>query len=206
MTNRQLDEEAIFHIAREIPLLQVRARYLDQICVGDQPLRERVEVATEGSRARAGVPQSAAHPIRRQPQRLAHLTERPGATIGRYRLMEQIGEGGIGIVYVAEQEKPLRRKVALKVIKPGMDIQGGDRSLRGRAAGAGHDGPREHCQGLRRWNYRYGPPYFVMELGARCPDHGVLRPEQAANSRATGAIYPGMPSDSARAPEGDHPS
>ena len=43
MTNRQLDEEAIFHIAREIPLLQVRARYLDQICVGDQPLRERVE-------------------------------------------------------------------------------------------------------------------------------------------------------------------
>jgi eukaryotic-like serine/threonine-protein kinase len=44
-----------------------------------------------------------------------------GGQIGRYRLMEQLGEGGMGIVYVAEQIEPVRRKVALKVIKPGMD-------------------------------------------------------------------------------------
>ena len=44
-----------------------------------------------------------------------------GSRIGRYKIREQIGDGGMGVVYVAEQEKPLRRKVALKVIKPGMD-------------------------------------------------------------------------------------
>lgn len=47
--------------------------------------------------------------------------ERPGAIIGPYRLMEQIGEGGMGLVYLAEQQQPLRRKVALEIIKPGMD-------------------------------------------------------------------------------------
>src|SRR5690349_16588887 len=47
--------------------------------------------------------------------------EAPGATIGPYKLREVLGEGGMGIVYVAEQEKPIRRKVALKIIKPGMD-------------------------------------------------------------------------------------
>jgi hypothetical protein len=43
--------------------------------------------------------------------------------IGRYKLMEQIGEGGIGLVFVAEQQQPVRRKVALKVVKPGMDTR-----------------------------------------------------------------------------------
>ena len=50
-------------------------------------------------------------------------TERPGATIGPYKLRELIGEGGMGVVYVAEQTQPVRRKVALKVIKPGMDTK-----------------------------------------------------------------------------------
>src|SRR6185503_11067047 len=49
------------------------------------------------------------------------ITEKPGDRIGRYKLIEQIGEGGCGIVYLAEQEEPVRRLVALKLIKPGMD-------------------------------------------------------------------------------------
>src|SRR5262245_53123663 len=49
------------------------------------------------------------------------VSERPGSVIGPYRLMEQIGEGGMGLVFVAEQQEPVRRKVALKIIKPGMD-------------------------------------------------------------------------------------
>src|SRR6187549_3502201 len=49
------------------------------------------------------------------------LNERPGTTIGPYKLLEQIGEGGFGLVFVAEQSAPVRRRVALKVIKPGMD-------------------------------------------------------------------------------------
>ena len=50
-------------------------------------------------------------------------TERPGTQIGRYKLLEQIGEGGMGVVYVAEQTEPVRRRVALKIIKPGMDTR-----------------------------------------------------------------------------------
>src|SRR5205814_7213928 len=51
------------------------------------------------------------------------ISERPGTVIGPYKLMELIGEGGMGLVYVAEQQHPVRRKVALKVIKPGMDTR-----------------------------------------------------------------------------------
>src|SRR5213082_348465 len=50
-------------------------------------------------------------------------SERAGATIGRYKLQERIGEGGFGVVYMAEQLTPVRRKVALKVIKPGVDTR-----------------------------------------------------------------------------------
>ena len=73
--------------------------------------------------------------------------EKPGTVIGPYKLLEQIGEGGFGVVFMAEQERPVRRRVALKIIKPGMDTRAGDRPLRGRAAGAGDDGPSEHRQG-----------------------------------------------------------
>jgi len=51
------------------------------------------------------------------------ITENPGTVIGRYKLLEQIGEGGFGVVFMAEQEQPVRRKVALKIIKPGMDTK-----------------------------------------------------------------------------------
>ena len=52
---------------------------------------------------------------------IAPMKERLGSVIGRYRLLEQIGEGGMGIVYAAEQQQPVHRRVALKIIKPGMD-------------------------------------------------------------------------------------
>src|SRR5262249_53361391 len=48
-------------------------------------------------------------------------SEGPGTVIGPYKLLQQIGEGGMGVVYMAEQQEPVRRKVALKIIKPGMD-------------------------------------------------------------------------------------
>ncbi len=49
------------------------------------------------------------------------IIEGPGTSIGPYKLLQEIGEGGMGVVYMAEQEKPVRRRVALKIIKPGMD-------------------------------------------------------------------------------------
>src|SRR6476660_899832 len=64
------------------------------------------------------------HPGRYEPTVVGEsISERPGAMIGPYKLMEQIGEGGFGLVFVAEQQEPVRRKVALKIIKPGMDSQ-----------------------------------------------------------------------------------
>src|SRR5207253_1951965 len=51
------------------------------------------------------------------------VTEKPGDKIGHYKLLQQIGEGGMGVVYMAEQEEPVRRRVALKVIKLGMDTK-----------------------------------------------------------------------------------
>ena len=76
--------------------------------------------------------------------------ERPGTLIGPYKLLQQIGEGGMGTVFMAEQTAPVRRMVALKVIKPGMDTRQVHRPLRGRAAGPGPDGPPQHRQGPRR--------------------------------------------------------
>jgi len=87
-----------------------------------------------------------------------------GSTIGRYKLMEQIGEGGMGVVYVAEQTQPVRRKVALKIIKPGMDTkQVIARFEAERQALAMMDHPniaRVHDAGATE----SGRPYFVMEL------------------------------------------
>ena len=68
--------------------------------------------------------------------------------IGPYHIQERIGEGGMGIVYRAEQRQPVRRMVALKVVKLGMDTADIVRRLRGRAAGAGDDEPSERCAGV----------------------------------------------------------
>src|SRR5262249_49467408 len=89
---------------------------------------------------------------------------RPGTVIGPYKLMEQIGEGGMGLVFVAEQQKPVRRKVALKIIKPGMGSR--DVSARfeaERQALALMDHPNI-AKVLDAGTAETGQPYFVMEL------------------------------------------
>jgi RNA polymerase sigma factor (TIGR02999 family) len=68
-------------------------------------------------------------------------------------LVKQIGEGGCGVVFMAEQEQPVRRRVALKVIKLGMDTKAGGGAVRRRTPGAGDDGSSEHRQGVR-WRVR----------------------------------------------------
>ena len=105
--------------------------------------------------------------------------------VGPYKLLEQIGEGGMGIVYMAEQTEPVRRAVALKVIKPGMDSKAGARPVRGRAAGAGADGPPEHRQGARRRDHRQRPAVLRHGTGQGHADHRVLR-RAAADARGSG--------------------
>jgi len=90
--------------------------------------------------------------------------ERPGQTIGRYKLLEQIGEGGFGIVYLAEQEQPVRRRVALKIIKLGMDTREVIARFEAeRQALALMDHPHI-AKVLDAGATQTGRPYFVMEL------------------------------------------
>jgi serine/threonine protein kinase len=119
------------------------ATFLDTACAGDQSLRLRVEELLSAHRdagnflGGSSVPNDEADP-ERPGTSLGHVgflepdaddvpktdspaSDRPGTVIGPYKLLQQIGEGGMGVVYMANQEQPVRRKVALKIIRPGMD-------------------------------------------------------------------------------------
>ena len=111
-------EIEIFNVALELPAAE-RVDYLDRVCAGDAALRQRVDELLEfGEQAggfletAAGVPSGPGGTIRAA----IFPAEKPGDRIGRYKLLQQIGEGGCGVVYMAEQEEPVRRRVALKVI------------------------------------------------------------------------------------------
>src|SRR2546426_11794328 len=107
-----------------------RDAYLAQACAGDPGLRLRIEsLLAAHERARSFLESPAAEFTADHSSVAAQLpstllassrAEGPGTRIGPYKLLQQIGEGGMGIVYMAEQERPVRRKVALKIIKPGM--------------------------------------------------------------------------------------
>jgi eukaryotic-like serine/threonine-protein kinase len=116
-----MNECDIFMAALDIESADGRLAFLNEACGNDGTLRSRVE-ALLASHSNAGTfldapafdtPAFAFEPV----------AERAGTVIGPYRLLEQIGEGGFGVVYLAEQTQPVRRKVALKIIKPGMDTK-----------------------------------------------------------------------------------
>lgn len=119
MSVPDLKEAAIFNTARGIEAPEARREYVERAC-GDEPaLRARVEALLRVYDADQNFPPS---PVEELRARAGHpVREGPGTTIGPYQLLEQIGEGGFGMVFLAEQQHPIRRQVALKVLKPGMD-------------------------------------------------------------------------------------
>ncbi len=123
MSQPEQREEAVFAAALQLPAAQ-RAAYLDQTCASDADLRRRIE-ALLGALERAGGRLNGPAVSGSEATVLLAITpiEKPGDRIGRYKLLQQIGEGGCGVVYMAEQEEPVRRRVALKVIKLGMDTK-----------------------------------------------------------------------------------
>ena len=105
--------------------------------------------------------------------------EKPGTVIGPYKLLEQIGEGGFGLVFMAEQRQPVRRKVAVKILKPGMDSrQVIARFEAERQALALMDHPNI-ARVLDAGETAIGPALFRHGTGPRRADHRLLRPEPA---------------------------
>src|SRR5262245_48617937 len=113
MPAKPLDEEALFHAARRIADTEARSLFIDQACGDNGGLAERVRALLEMHEQKS---ESAEAPPLSPTQDYEPVAERPGARVGPYRLMEQIGEGGFGLVFVAEQQEPVKRKVALKII------------------------------------------------------------------------------------------
>src|SRR5258708_6298913 len=125
MNQNENRDELLFKQALLKPSPADRAAYLDEACQGEPALRARLELLLEGHFKGQGfldtLPQAGSHTRLIRPA--GELTEKPGDRIGRYKLLQKIGEGGCGVVYMAEQEEPVRRRVALKVIKLGMDTE-----------------------------------------------------------------------------------
>jgi serine/threonine protein kinase/tetratricopeptide (TPR) repeat protein len=154
---------------------------LDEKCGGNAELRARVEQLLYAHRAMGGIGDRSA-PEQPQPT-LVPIREGPGTMIGPYKLLQEIGEGGFGLVYMAEQEKPVRRTVAVKIIKPGMDsAQVIARFESERQALALMDHPNV-AKVLDAGTTKSGHPYFVMELVKGVPvtefcDKNHLPPEE----------------------------
>src|ERR1017187_2673909 len=166
MTNPPDRELAIFSEARRLPAGQ-RAACLDHACAGDAALRQRVEELLQaGDAAGDFLENPAAAPAAQTGTGPPPVvpSEKLGECIGRYKLLQQIGEGGCGVVYMAEQEEPVRRRVALKVIKLGMDTrQVVARFEAERQTLALMDHPNI-AKVLDAGATETGRPYFVMEL------------------------------------------
>jgi serine/threonine protein kinase len=148
-----------------------RAAWLERECAADAGLREHLRLMLAAHDAPQSLLDRPAEPLAAclpcegvGPTVDQPLAEAPGTVIGPYKLLEPIGEGGFGVVFMAEQTRPVRRRVALKVVKPGMDTkQVVARFEAERQALALMDHPniaKVHDAGATET----GRPYFVMEL------------------------------------------
>src|SRR6266571_3673514 len=169
--------EELFAAALEITNPAERAALLDRECAGNPALRAEVESLLAAhvlaSKFLENPPAAAVAETLAATTGMVPLTEKPGDKIGRYKLLQKIGEGGCGVVYMAEQEEPIRRRVALKVIKLGMDTRSVIARFEAeRQALALMDHPniaKVHDGGATET----GRPYFVMELvrGVKITDY-----------------------------------
>jgi hypothetical protein len=119
MPEQRPSERSVFLEAIDLASPAERAAYLDQACKDNPQLRAEVEALLRAHEAPQRILDAPAVVSPTIDEALP--LERPGTVIGPYRLVQQIGEGGMGTVFLAEQTEPVQRTVALKVIKPGMD-------------------------------------------------------------------------------------
>ena len=176
-----LTAKAVFDHAHEITALADRNAYLDQACADAPDLREKV-LALLRAYDEAG---SSLDPPRPAfcPTSGYSPAEGPGSRIGPYKLLQQIGEGGMGVVFMAEQQEPVCRKVALKIIKPGMDNQQVIARFEAERQALAMMDHQNIARVLDAGTTASGRPYFVMELIHGVPitqfcDHTRLTPRE----------------------------
>src|SRR5690242_5110952 len=165
MGTERADIDAIFCAAVELGSPAERQAYLDRVCGGDAAMRLRLQRLLEAHDRAGGFLDTPAPGLTYLAQQGApHIAIEPGTMIGPYRVLKQIGEGGIGIVFLAEQLQPVQRRVALKVIKLGMDTkQVIARFEAERQALAIMNHPNV-AKIFDAGSTEAGRPYFVMEL------------------------------------------
>jgi len=175
-----MNEASIFAQALEKTDADSRTAYVANACAGDEKLRRRVEALLRVHDQSDDILD--APPMDGVTAAYGQLSERPGTVIGPYKLLQKIGEGGFGVVFMAEQTEPIRRMVALKIIKPGMDtaqVIARFESERQALALMDH---LHIARVLDAGATASGRPYFVMELVKGVPitefcDKNQLRPE-----------------------------
>ncbi|HUJ42746.1 MAG TPA: protein kinase [Opitutaceae bacterium] len=169
-------DEELFEAALALPAAE-RPRYLERACGGDAGLLRRVEALLRVQEEAGGFLETPAlakiSAVARGASQDSRPSESPGDRIGRYKLLQKIGEGGCGVVFMAEQEEPIRRRVAIKVIKLGMDTKEVIARFEAeRQALALMDHPNI-ARVLDAGATDIGRPYFVMELvrGVKITDY-----------------------------------
>ena len=177
-----MSERSIFIAALEKDDSAERAAYLDQVCAKDQPLRQRIERLLKahepGDSFLEHRPPGLGATVDAPP-----IAERLGTVIGPYKLLQRIGEGGMGVVYMAEQDQPVRRKVALKIIKPGMDSKQVIARFEAERQALAMMDHQNIAKVFDAGTTDSGRPYFVMELVHGVPlttycDENKLTPRQ----------------------------
>jgi eukaryotic-like serine/threonine-protein kinase len=163
MPQNEPSDESIFALALEKLSPAERAAFVEGACVGNPTLRERVEGLLRSHEEAGSFLQ---RPVDSLTVTFDHdrLSEGPGTKIGPYKLLQQIGEGGMGVVYMAEQEQPVRRKVALKIIKPGMDSKQVIARFEAERQALAMMDHTNIARVFEAGTTESGRPYFVMEL------------------------------------------
>ncbi len=164
MEESGLAEQTYFEGARKIPAGDAREAYLRRVCGENAELKQRIQKLLQAYDEHASFLEFSPVAVADSSTLDSPVGERLGAQIGPYKLLQQIGEGGMGVVFMAEQHEPVERRVALKIIKPGMDTrQVVARFEAERQALSLMDHPHI-ARVLDAGTTDGGRPYFVMEL------------------------------------------